>query len=269
MKFSVLMSLYDKEEPDYFEACLSSLDKQTKRANEIVIVVDGPINEKLDGVLDKWLGKLPINIVRLPVNKGLGIALNKGLTNCKYNLVARMDTDDICISDRFEKQIEAFKNNSSLSVCGGDIVEVDPITLDVISDRTVPYDFSIIKKSLVWKNPFNHMTVMYRKDHVLDVGSYQHLPFMEDWYLWLRLLEKNYQAINLKSTLVKARTGNGMLFRRSGKNYIKSEWIMTRYKIRSEIYSSALCYTSFLIRSIPRLLPQTLLSYIYSLSRKV
>lgn len=267
MKFSVLMSLYFKETPSNLDACLNSIYKQTTMPDELVIVFDGKVGSDLEGVVYKWASYLNIVIHRLPLNVGLGRALNEGLAQCKYEIVARMDTDDICLPERFEKQLIEFSKDEGLSICGSSILEVEPFTLKVISTRNVPLSHNEILNSLPKKNPFNHMTVMYKKSHVTQSGGYLDHPWMEDWSLWVRLLSKGYVGINLPDNLVKARTGKAMLLRRSGFNYIKSEWKMFKLLQKSDQVSFFKGLFIFILRSFPRVLPSFLLQKLYLASR--
>lgn len=267
-EFSVLISLYIKESPLYLSDCLESLYNQTAKASEIVIVYDGPVLNEHEAVVNKWNGLLPIKVVRLAENQGLGKALNIGLSRCSHELIARMDTDDICVSERFEKQLREFNLDSTLTLCGSSIEEVEGSTLEFLSNRTVPQSHEEIIQALPSKNPFNHMTVMYKKTHILDVGGYQPLHFMEDWYLWIRVLSAGYKSKNIPSNLVKARTGSSMIFRRSGISYIRSEYKMTLAKLFYSSCSIPFAFYIFFKRSLPRLLPKTLLGKVYLLSRK-
>ena len=126
-KFSVLMSLYIKEKPEHFSACIESILSQTVLPDEIVIVLDGPISDELKVVLDSYVEKHPklFNIIPLQENKGLGLALQEGMLHCKNELIARMDTDDICRKDRFELQLKEFENDLNLDVCGSHILEFE------------------------------------------------------------------------------------------------------------------------------------------------
>lgn len=266
--FSVLMSLYIKESPQYLEECFKSLYSQTVRADEIIVVYDGPVLPEHESVVEKWVKFLPIKVFKLAKNQGLGKALNFGLTNCSHELVARMDTDDICESKRFEYQLREFDLDTKLTLCGSSIEEVEGTTLEFISNRIVPETHEEILRVLPSRNPFNHMTVMYRKSHILDVGGYQPLHYMEDWYLWIRVLSAGYKSKNIPLNLVKARTGSSMIFRRSGKSYILSEYKMTLAKLFHSSCSIPFAFYIFFKRSLPRLLPKTLLGKVYLLSRK-
>ena len=268
ISFSVLISVYNAEKAEYLDECFTSLNDQSLKASEIVLVLDGPIGLDLLKVIEKWKEPLSILIVPLKDNVGLGHALNFGLLKCNHELVARMDTDDICDPSRFQKQIMAFNNNPNLSICGTSIQEFDSTNSKVLSYRRPPLSNEDILLECVKINPFNHMTVMYKKSHVLSAGSYKDLPWMEDWYLWLRMLEKGYKGMNLDENLVSARTGISMISRRSGFKYIKSEWKLTKIKVDLNFVSWLVGLKVFIIRSFPRLLPKSLLIKLYIYSRK-
>ena len=266
-EFSVLMSLYFKEAPINLEECLNSLSIQTLMPNEIIIVFDGPLSEELTLVVDKWESLLPIKTIKLQENVGLGKALNVGLEYCQHDLVARMDTDDICFEDRFEKQIKQFQEDSNLTICGSHIFEFNGENNEIISHRKVPLVHKDIVESCIKINPFNHMTVMYKKSDILSVGGYKHFPWMEDWFLWLRLLANGYKAINIDDNLVKARTGLSMIKRRSGIAYVKSEWNISKVKVSLGLTSMPRAFIIFLYRALPRLLPKWMLYIVYKISR--
>ncbi|TKF54482.1 glycosyltransferase [Vibrio sp. F13] len=264
-KFSVLCSIYFKEEAVYLDQCFESLAWQTLEANEIVVVHDGPLTNALYEILDKWKKKLPIKEVILPQNIGLGEALNAGLKECSYDLVVRVDTDDINHLDRFDTQITYMDLNKDIAALSCDINEFETNPTEPSRIRRVPKD-NIMLYSLK-RNPINHMATVFRKEAIISVGSYKHLHFMEDYYLWLRLQAKGYLLANQDVILVSARVGNGMLERRSGFKYAKSEM-----KIMQEIYKlkltrSPLVLVYFSLRALLRLLPSKCLSKIYSLNR--
>lgn len=266
--FSVLMSLYHAESADNLSECLNSLYKQTCKSKDIVIVFDGPLTNDLYNVVDIWKEKIPIQIVRIKDNVGLGSALNIGIGYCKYELVARMDTDDVAVPTRFERQLELFNSDLELDICGSSIDEFHNTVKTVDSRRVPPLSNGDILSNCVVKNPFNHMTVMYKKSKVLSVGSYQDLPWMEDWYLWLRMLSSGCRGANIKDSLVYARTGLAMMARRSGVKYIKSEWVLTHKKVKLGLVSWPKALMIFIARSVPRVFPTKILLKFYNLSRK-
>ncbi|MGR5261099.1 glycosyltransferase [Vibrio astriarenae] len=265
-KLSVLCSVYIKEDPAYLEQCFESLLWQLHEADEIVVVHDGPLTSELYGVLKDWKVRLPIKEVILPNNVGLGQALNIGLQECSYDLVARVDTDDINHVDRFQKQVEFMNLNPDISALSCDINEFVSEPNDPSRIRAVPSGSNVLSYSLR-RNPINHMAVIFRKNAILDVGSYQHLYFMEDYYLWLRLQAKGYKIANLSQILVSARVGNGMLERRRGIKYAKSEiQIMTKMYSLGLTKSPATAFY-FCARAVLRVLPVVILSRVYGLSR--
>lgn len=216
---SVLISVYEKENPIYFRKAINSIYKQTFLPEEIVLVVDGPIPSELEDVINENLkGAIPFNVVRLKENVSLGLALNEGLKQCKNELVARMDTDDIARPYRFEKQYTYMMNYEDCAVLGGNICEFIEEG-KAIRTKTMPLLHEEIFKYAKLRNPINHMTVMYRKSCVLEVGGYRDKLYIEDYDLWTRLLVKGYKFINLNEVLVDARIGNDFSLRRGGDDY--------------------------------------------------
>lgn len=268
MRFSVLMSLYDKEKSAYLDECLESLASQTLQADEIVLVYDGPINKALKAVVDKWLSSLPIKIVALKNNVGLGEALNEGMKHCSFDYIMRMDTDDICKSNRFELQTKFMEMNPDTDISGSCTYEFIGNKNNIVSERKVPLTNDEIKKFARLKNPFNHMTVIFKKSSIQAVGGYQHHYLMEDYNLWLRLLGNGFKAGNLDVPLVLVRVGADMLVRRRGIKYIASEYKLAQLKRKTHFQNIFTSYYYFILRSIPRLLPLWALKRIYDVTRK-
>lgn len=266
MKFSVLMSLYFKEKPEYLTECFESLKNQTVQADEIVVVFDGAITPELEQIVQNFAEILPLNIVRLAQNQGLGKALNHGLTHCRNEWVFRMDTDDICIPERFEKQVSFIEQNPDTIIFGGQIAEFGSDINDIVSYRRVPTETKAIVEFTQKRCPFNHMTVAYQKSAVLECGGYQDLQ--EDYYLWIKLVALGKKVANLPEVLVYARVGNGMVGRRRGIAQAKAEWRLFKLKYKVGIQGYISGFITFLMRSIPRILPTSLLSHIYKLLRK-
>lgn len=266
MKFSVLMSLYFKEKPEYLTECFESLKNQTVQADEIVVVFDGAITPELEQVVQNFAEILPLNIVRLEQNQGLGKALNHGLTHCRNEWVFRMDTDDICIPERFEKQIAFIEQNPDTIIFGGQIAEFGSDINDIVSYRRVPTETKAIVEFTQKRCPFNHMTVAYQKSAVLKCGGYQDLQ--EDYYLWIKLVALGKKVANLPEILVYARVGNGMVGRRCGIAQAKAEWRLFKLKHQVGMQNVVSGFITFTMRVIPRLLPTVLLTQFYKLLRK-
>jgi glycosyltransferase involved in cell wall biosynthesis len=264
--FSVLLSVYAGERAAWLAACLESLRAQTLLADEIVLVQDGPVGEELQAVIDAFRDALPLRVVPLPENRGLGQALQAGLEACRHDVVARMDADDLCVSERFATQLPRFAD-PGLAVCGAWIREIDPDSGSPLSERRTPVDDLAIRRACMRRNPFNHMTVVFRRSAVLAAGGYRELPWMEDWYLWTRMLARGVRCANVPAVLVEARTGAGMVARRAGPAYVRSEWRMMRERLRLRLTDPASAFAVFLIRAAPRLLPRRLLALAYRASR--
>lgn len=233
--FSVLMSLYIKEKAEFFEQCMESIVNQTVKPSEIVIVFDGAISKELKRSVDTYVAMYPgwIKIINNKKNKGLGLALADGVPRCTYELIARMDTDDIARADRFEKQLEMFMNDPQLDICGSHIIEFDRSTDNVLAKRRVPLKHEDIAEYQKQRSAFNHMTVMYKKKMVLKAGNYEYCPLMEDDMLWIRMLIAGAKCANIDDYLVYARTGYAMIERRGGWSYFK------KYKhARKKIYDT-------------------------------
>lgn len=222
--YSVLMSVYIKEHPEYFKLAIQSMIHQTVQPKDFVIVCDGPLTVELNGVISEFVSIYPemFQILRLEQNQGLGNALNEGLKLCRYDLVARMDSDDISLPNRCEYQIEMFQQTPNLALCSGDIAEFDSNPEEIKGIRQVPKTHEEILKYAKKRNPMNHVAVMYRKAAVMDAGGYIEINLAEDYYLWIRMLKKGYIAANVSRILVKVRVGNGMYVRRGGLDYVKS-----------------------------------------------
>ena len=265
MQFSVLMSVYEKEKPDFLKSAIDSILNQSIKPDEIVIVKDGKLTKELDNVIDSYIEQNPnlFNIVELLENKGLGTALAIGVEQCKNEIIARMDTDDICVYNRFEKQLEIFRNNPNIALVGSCIDEFEGDIINKISVRTVPENNQDIISYAKTRNPFNHMTVMYKKSEVIKAGNYKPFLWNEDYYLWVRMIVDKNEFYNIQESLVQARAGNEMFERRGSFEYAKQD-----IKLQIEFYKLGFINKSQAIsnsikRSVVRVIPNKLRKLIY------
>lgn len=223
-KYSVLMSLYKKEKPEYLELAIDSMLNQTVKPDEIVIVEDGPLTRELYDVLDKYNGE--ITRVVNKKNLGLGLALNVGLNVCRNDLVARMDTDDISKNDRCEKQLKVFEENSDLSIVGSWVDEFYDDPNKVVSTRVVPSKSEQIFEFAKRRSAFNHPAVMYRKSKVLENNGYSDLRRNQDVDLFGRMLYSGCKAQNIEESLLYFRSNDDLAKRRksweNSKSYIET-----------------------------------------------
>lgn len=267
MNFSVLLSLYHKENPLALNKCFQSiwLD-QSLKPTEIVLVLDGAIGAELTQCVQKWqqiIGK-PLKVIPLSQNVGLGKALNKGLEHCSNEWIFRMDTDDICTPDRFEKQIKFISENPDIVLFSSQIIEFDKDIKDATTLRQVPICHDDIVKFSNKRSPFNHMTVAYKKSVIDGLGGYKHHPYMEDYNLWLRVIGAGHKVGNHPDVLLYARVGNGMHTRRKGFEYIKSEKQLLDLKKSLNLQNPIKANLLFVLRSFFRLLPSTMLAKVYN-----
>lgn len=240
-KYSVLMSVYHKEVPAYFRQSLQSMMDQTVATDDFVLVCDGPLTEELDAVIQSFTDRYPdvFHVIRLPENVGIGSAANIGLQYCKNDLVAKMDADDISVPHRCEKQLEQFERVPHLAVTGGFIEEFEQNPEEPFALRIVPTSNADIRKFARRRQPFNNMTVMYRRAAVLAIGGYRDYRRCEDYDVYLRLLHADYYAENLAEVLVKARVNKGAISRRASKETLRGI-------IRSRRYAMQIGYSSVL-----------------------
>ena len=191
--------------------------------DEIILIRDGVVYEELQTVIDGYIEKYPKLFTYIPLeeNQGLGNALKIGVERARNELIARMDTDDICVPDRFEKQIRFMEKNPQIDIVGANISEFMETPENVIDYRIVPSSNEDIIHFIKKRSPFNHMTVMFRRSVILRVGNYQSFYLFEDWYLWLRMYLQNCKFANVEDVLVYARVTN-MAKRRGGLKYYKS-----------------------------------------------
>lgn len=269
MKFSVLMSIYKKEEPKYFNRAMQSIwDEQTVKPDEIVLVQDGPLTDGLYEAIEEWKVKIgePFKTVPLDKNVGLGEALNAGIKHCTYELIARMDTDDISLPNRFEKQLKTFEEKH-IDVCSAFISEFGDDENEIISYRKLPENHEEIVKYSKTRSPLNHAVAMFKKSVVEKAGGYKHMLWMEDYYLWVRMIINGAKLYNLQDTLLNVRAGNSMLVRRGGLSYVKAE-ITFLNELKKIGYLTTIEYLKNILIKVPiRLLPKGLLKSVYGLLR--
>ena len=223
MDYSVLMSVYHKEKPEFLKQSMESIFQQTVPTNDFVLVCDGPLTVELDKVIAAFEEKHSdiLNVVRLEENQGLGKALQIGIHKCKNNLVARMDSDDISRLYRCERELTIFAENPDISIVGSIIEEFSTTPDDVESRRVVPEYNDAIKDFSKTRNPFNHPSVMYKKADVLKAGNYSNVRYMQDYYLWVDMLIAGMKGYNIQEALVWMRADSNLFKRRSGMLYLK------------------------------------------------
>lgn len=266
-RFSIITSVYKNDKPEFVARALDSITKlQQRQPDEVVLVVDGPVPEDLSNLIKDYQRQATdqLNVIWLPENKGLGNALRVGIDNAKYEIVARMDSDDVSAPDRFEKQIAYMESHPNCDVVGGQITEFIDDENITVGMRYVPQSDSDIKKYLKSRCPLNHVTVMMKKSAVIAVGNYIDWHFNEDYYLWIRMAEAGCRFANLPDTLVNVRVGKEMYARRGGWKYFKSEKGLQDYMLGHKMISlPRYCYNVFGRFVIQVAIPNKLRGFIF------
>lgn len=261
-EFSVLMSVYQKDNPIWLGEALESVFTQTVKPNEVVVVCDGPLTKELEDVLAQYSGRITLH--RLAKNSGLGEALRQGVEKCSYPIIARMDADDISLPDRFEKQLLYLGKHLETTVLGGWIQEIDSKDSSPVAIRKVPLTDKEIKKFIKTRSPFNHVSVMFRRDAVIEAGNYQSFHFIEDYYLWVRMDAKGYQFANLKDILLNVRVDKAMYGRRGGLKYFKSNFAMSKKLLELGLISwPVFCFNTVVRFCVQVLMPNCVRGYFY------
>lgn len=299
LKFSVIMSIYKSDVPELVRVALDSLLQQTLLPNEIVIVGDGPVPAELEQEIESFKFRVskirttpnpsfakggnlvpedrkesletrnqkPETIVTyLPQEKngGLGEAMRIAAEAAKYDYLARMDSDDICLPDRFEKQMKCFEEDPELSLVGGMITEFDGEPENIIAKRILPLEDAEIKKMMRGRCAVNHVTVIFKKADLMKSGNYQPFWKQEDHYLWARMMEHGCKFRNIPDVVVNVRSGKDQIARRGGLRFYKSVvrvfWYMYRHGLISFGYFLYICTVRGIVQV---LMPNKLRTWVY------
>jgi glycosyltransferase involved in cell wall biosynthesis len=267
--FTVLMSVYYKDNPIYFRKSLESVMNQTVRPNEIVLIKDGPLTSELNYVINEFqnLYSSIFNIVTLDKNKGLGKALSIGILKCTNELIARMDSDDICLFNRFEIQLNFLNKNLNVDLVGSNVEEFNNIPGDLKRFRIMPEKGDKLKKYSKFRNPLNHPSVMFRKSKVIQAGNYDDdILYFEDYSLFIRMLKNGSKFYNIQSSLLNFRVGTGIdtIKRRSGLNYLNEEWKFSLLSLKIG-HINFIEWLFYIITKLPfRLLPSRVVLFVYN-----
>jgi len=256
--FSVITSVYKNDKPEYIRVALDSLlVEQTIKPDEIVLVQDGPVPYEVSRLLLEYMDIYgdKLNIIKLKENKGLGNALKLGVENAQYDIIARMDSDDICSPDRFDKQLAFLEAHPDCDIVGGQITEFIDTPGNIVAKREVPLGNEEIYRYMKSRCAFNHPTVMFRKEAVLKVGNYKDWFWNEDYYLWIRMMMAGCMMANLPDVLVNMRSGLDQYSRRGGRKYFDSEIGIKKLMLENGLISKS----DFLINYVERFIIQLLL----------
>jgi glycosyltransferase involved in cell wall biosynthesis len=253
--FSLLISVYDGDRPEFLRRAVhSAVDHQTVRPHQLVIVRDGPVREELARCLAELTAAspVPVTLVAMEQNTGLGPALDRGLAASDYDIVARMDADDVAMPHRFEVQLPLI---ADADIVGAGLLEFASDTDNVVGRRVPPTDPRQIARYARLHDPFNHPTVIYRRQAVMAAGGYGDLPLMEDYALFARMLMAGARAVNVAEPLVFYRVGASAFKRRGGTGLLRSELRLQGQFLQSGFISPVGYARNVLIRGSYRLVP--------------
>lgn len=259
------MSLYAKERPEYLRQSLDSVFDQTLPPDEVVLVLDGPITTDLTEVVKSFVELHPeLKLVPLEKNVGLGRALNEGLKHCSNELVARMDTDDICFPNRFDEQIKYMDDHSEIDIISSWISEFEDSVNNIKSIRKVPETAEDSLKYIKSRSPLNHPATVFRKSAVNAAGGYQHFTLFEDWYLFARMAANGSKIANIQHCLLYFRVSSDTYKRRGGWRYAKNNFILERKLVEMGLSDNFTAFFYGIAKGIVFLLPNTLRAFVYN-----
>ena len=264
MRLCCLMSIYKKDNVEWVEEAIKSVVNQTKIPDEFLIVGDGPLNDDLQNLINSYSEKFPfIRFITYPENKGLWFALKYGVEKTECELIARMDSDDICDNRRFELEFDEFQKNPSLTMVGSNTVEFENSIDNVISTRKMPLSDEEIKKYLETRNPFIHSSVMFTKGSCLKAGNYQNSYLCEDYDLWARMFLSNAVFKNIDQNLVYMRVDKNFYKRRGGLKYVKAILKLKKFLYKNKISSFKSYFISSLATLVIGLCPNFIREFFY------
>ncbi len=266
-QFSVCTSVYKNDSPDFVRTALDSmLVNQTVKPAEIVLVQDGPVPSELSALLLEYEAKYSevMHIIRLEKNGGLGNALKLGVENARYDICARMDSDDICLPDRFEKQLAYLEATPECDIVGGQMTEFIGEPVNIVGCREVPLTNEEIYQYMKSRCALNHVTVMFRKETVLKAGNYQDWFWNEDYYLWVRMMKDHCVFANIPDVAVNVRSGADQYARRGGKKYFDSEIGIKKLMLKEGMITRWEFFVNYIQRFIVQLiLPNSIRGWVF------
>lgn len=257
----VLMAVCHRDDVHYLKKALQSIRDQSLAANNVVLVIDGPVPEDIVLAIGEFRNVLPISVIQISENGGLANALNLGLSYCTSCYVARMDPDDIAMPQRFFEQVSYLTKHPEVSVCGSWIMEFSEITTDTYNKK-LPVQHNDILKYARYRNPVAHPSVIFRRDDVVAAGGYPHFRTSQDFALWSLMLKQGYLFHNLPQILLKFRT-TSLLQQRRGLSYFIGEIKVFIFKKNIGQISFSQLLISIIIYSIIRLSPHFFKKILY------
>lgn len=263
MTFSILQAVYKNDSPLFLNECLSSIKDSTIQPAKIILVKDGTIPAELESVISEWQNNLPLQVVGYEQNKGLAHALNYGLQFVDTDLIARMDSDDYCFKNRFEKQIKYFEEHPEAEIVGTGLSEFyfDKVGKEYRRNRFYPDFTNALSKTLYKGTPLGHPTLMIKSNLLKEFKYSENTNMNEDIELWFRLIKSGYVIYNIQEPLLNFRITDGTFKRRSVKKAINEFNIY--WKNCFELFGFSLRLIYPLARLFVRFLPYKINKQLY------
>lgn len=265
-KYSVLMAVYKNDNAKFLDESIDSMMQQTVKPYEFVIVLDGPITNELNQVITEYTKKYPkmFKIVKLDKNVGLGKALCEGIKHCKYELIARMDADDYSFPERISKELDYLRKYPEIDLIGTQAIEFTNDVKNPLQYNNFPISHDEIVKYAHSRNPYSHPSVIFKKQAVINAGSYQDAYLCEDYDLWIRMIQNGSKCANLDEYLFAVRVSEDFFRRRGGFKYVKSINNLMKKNMKNGFFTKKDYVKNMVIRSCVYLMPNSLRSLIYT-----
>lgn len=227
---SVIMSTY-KEDERLLRESIESILNQTYRDFEYIIILDYPDNVVHKSVIEEYALKDDrIHFYVNEKNMGLTDSLNRGLSLCHGEYIARMDADDISLPDRLERQMEYLEKNH-YDLIGGITEMINENGSLLYSIKSVPTDPKKINKALRYSQCIAHPTWLGKKEVFEKNAGYRHMPLCEDYDFTLRAVLNGFVISNLNEAVLKYRmTSNSISRSNLFEQYLYMAYITNEYK---------------------------------------
>lgn len=264
-KYSILMPVYIKDNPEWLKISIESMLNQTILADEFLIIKDGEVTDEIDKVLMSYKEKYPklFTIHQMSKNVGLGKVLAYGIKECKNEFIVRMDADDYSVKERCEKQLNIFRRNKYVDVVGSNVEEFSESIDNIISHVILPENHEQIIKFAKKRCPIRHPALMYKKSSVLDSGNYSDYYHAQDYNLVVKMIMKGYYFYNIQEPLTYMRVTSDFYKRRGGVKQLKIIYNLKKEFYEMKFYSFNDFFLSTVGNGIVCLLPNFIRELIY------
>lgn len=260
VNFSVLICVYKNDDPALFNLALESIFKNSLQPQEVILVVDGEINQSLEIIINAFKDYNYFTVIRNLNNPSFVNSLNLGLQNICSEWVIRCDADDINMPERFQTLLDHITEDIDLI---GSYIAENNENNEIYAIRKVPLMHVDILRAIKKRSPFNHMSIAFRRNLVIKLGGYPKIELREDWCLWATMLANGAKSKNIQDILVHASAGNKMIKRRKGGAIIKTEIALQSHLVKTNISSLPEAIVFGFLRIISFKLPNFLLKIIY------